>query len=161
MPEMPNHVVYNYLYGMKPQKKPWSSYVAVNHKGQTWHLFNAETMPLGRMAKMIAIYIRGKHKPTYAQNRFDLGDKCVVVNASTMKVTGDKMNQKIYRHHTGYPGGLKEIFMKDLLKKDPAQIVRRAVKGMLPNNTIQDILLERNLIVHAGPYHDHVAQKLP
>ena len=71
------------------------------------------------------------------------------------------MNQKIYRHYTGYPGGLKEILMKDLVEKDPAEIIRRAVKGMMPNNTIRGIILERNLIVHEGPYHDHLAQKLP
>jgi large subunit ribosomal protein L13 len=64
---------------------------------------------------MIAIFVRGKHKPGYSQNRFDMGDKCVVVNASKVKVTGDKMNQKIYRHYTGYVGNLKEIPMKDLI----------------------------------------------
>jgi large subunit ribosomal protein L13 len=82
-------------------------------------LFNAAKMPLGRMAGMIAVFVRGKHKPTYQMNRFDLGDKCVVVNASKVRATGDKKNQKLYRHHTGYPGGLKEIVMKDLLAKDP------------------------------------------
>jgi large subunit ribosomal protein L13 len=71
------------------------------------------------------------------------------------------MNQKLYRHYTGYPGGLKEVLMKELVEKDPTEIIRRAVKGMLPKNTIRGIILERNLIVHAGPYHDHLAQKLP
>lgn len=83
-------------------------------------MFNAEKMPLGRMAEKIATFIRGKHKPGYAYNRFDMGDKCVVVNASKVKVTGKKMYQKLYRHHTGYPGGLKEILMKDLVQRDPA-----------------------------------------
>jgi large subunit ribosomal protein L13 len=114
-------------------------------------------MPLGRMAQMIAIFIRGKHKPTYSQNRFDLGDKCVVVNASKVKTTGDKMTQKLYRHYTGYPGGLKEILMKDLVAKDPQEVVFRAVKGMIAKNTIRNIMLERNLIIHAGPYHEHLA----
>ena len=76
-------------------------------------------MNLGRMAEMIAVFIRGKHKPTFAMNRFDIGDKCVVVNASVAKVTGRKKAQKLYRHHTGYVGGLKEVVMRDLLVKDP------------------------------------------
>jgi large subunit ribosomal protein L13 len=118
---MPNHLLYRYAYGKVPNKKAESAYVAVSHPttGETWHLFNAAKMPLGRMAEMIAIFIRGKHKPTYAYNRFDLGDKCVVVNASNVMVTGDKMNQKLYRHYTGYPGGLKEIVMKDLVERHP------------------------------------------
>lgn len=159
--EMPNHLLYRYIYGIVPKKEPESAYVAVHHNGETWHLFNAEKMPLGRMAQMIAIFIRGKHKPIYANNRFDLGDRCVVVNASKVMVTGKKMQQKLYRHYTGYPGGLKEIVMKDLIEKHPEQIVRRAVKGMLAKNTIRNILLDKNLIIHEGPYHDHIAQKLP
>lgn len=90
--EMPNHLLYRYMQGVKPKKEPESAYVAVHHRGQTWHLFNAEKIPLGRMAEMIAIFIRGKHKPNYAYNRYDLGDKCVVVNASKVRSTGDKMN---------------------------------------------------------------------
>lgn len=85
---MENHLVWRYHLGIPPEKKPQSSYVAVSHKGQVWHLFNAQRIPLGRMASMIATFIRGKHKPTYAYNRFDLGDKCVVVNAGKVKVTG-------------------------------------------------------------------------
>lgn len=159
--EVPNHILYRYMYGIKPKKEAESAYVAVHHKGQTWHLFNAEKMPLGRMAQMIAIFIRGKHKPTYHNNRFDIGDKCVVVNSSKVKVTGNKMTQKLYRHYTGYPGGLKEILMKDQVQRDPNEIIRRAVKGQMAKNTIRNILLDKNLIVHEGPYHDHIAQKLP
>ena len=155
--EMPNHLLYRYMYGIVPRKSPESAYVAVHNAGQTWHLFNAEKIPLGRMAQMIAIFIRGKHKPGYSYNRFDMGDKCVVVNASKVKVTGNKMDQKIYRHYTGYVGNLKEIPMKELIQRHPDQIVRRAVKGMLAKNTIRNILLDRNLIIHAGPYHDHLA----
>jgi Ribosomal protein L13 len=80
--KMPNHLLYRYMYGIVPKKGPESAYVAVHNKGETWHLFNAAKMPLGRMAEMISIFIRGKHKPTYTMNRFDLGDKVVVVNAS-------------------------------------------------------------------------------
>ena len=108
------------MYGIVPKKEPTSAYVAINHRGETWHLFNAEKMPLGRMAEMISIFIRGKHKPTYAMNRFDIGDRVVVVNASKVKVTGNKMNQKLYRHYSGFPSGLKEIVMKDLVDRDPA-----------------------------------------
>ena len=152
--EMPNHLLYRYMYSIVPRRDPASSYVAVSHQGETWHLFNAEAMALGRMAKMIAIFLRGKHKPMYAQNRYDLGDKCVVVNASNVKVSGNKRNAKLYRHHTGYVGGLKEIPFKELIVKNPSEIIRRAVKGMLPNNNIQDMLIEKNLIVYAGPYHN-------
>src|ERR1035437_3044736 len=106
---------------------------------------------------MIATFIRGKHKPTYKYNRFDLGDRCVVVNADKIRVTGKKMFQKLYRHHTGYPGGLKEVLMKDLVQKDPDQVIRRAVTGMMSNNTIRDILLDKNLFIHRGPYHNHIA----
>lgn len=145
------------MYGIVPSKGPESAYVAVHNAGETWHLFNAAKMPLGRMAQMIAVFIRGKHKPTYAMNRYDIGDKCIVVNASKVKVTGNKMDQKIYRHYTGYVGGLKEIPMKDLVQKDPSEIVRRAVKGMIAKNRIRDLLLDRNLTIHAGPYHNHLA----
>lgn len=88
--EVPNHLLYRYLDGMPPIKEPESAYVAINHNGETWHLFNAAKMPLGRMAVMIANFVRGKHKPTYEYNRFDLGDKCVVVNAANVKATGRK-----------------------------------------------------------------------
>jgi large subunit ribosomal protein L13 len=112
--EMPNHLIYRYLYGVIPKKEPESAYVSVHYKGETWHLFNAAKMSLGRMARMIAVFVRGKHKPTYVQNRFDLGDRCVVVNADHIRVTGKKATQKWYRHHTGHSGGLKEYLFKDL-----------------------------------------------
>lgn len=136
--EVPNHLIYRFLYGKTPDKEVESSYVAIIHKGETWHLFNAAKMPLGRMAEKISIFVRGKHKPQYAYNRFDIGDRCVVVNASHVKVTGKKMRQKLYRHYTGYPSGLKEIVMRDLVEKDPSEVIRRAVKGMMANNSIRD-----------------------
>jgi large subunit ribosomal protein L13 len=77
-----------------------------------WHLFNAERMNLGRMAEMIAIFVRGKHKPGYAYNKFDMGDRCVVVNASKLRVSGKKKHQKLYRTYTGYVGNMKEILLK-------------------------------------------------
>jgi ribosomal protein L13 len=90
MPEFENHVLYQYMDGVKPRREPESSYVAINHKGEVWHLFNAARMPLGRMAAHIATLIRGKHKPQYSMNRFDMGDKVVVVNAAKVMVTGKK-----------------------------------------------------------------------
>jgi len=82
-------LIYRYLSnGVLPDKTPESAYVAINHKGETWHLFNAARIPLGRMARDIAVFIRGKHKPTYTPNRYDLGDRVVVVNASNVLVTG-------------------------------------------------------------------------
>lgn len=140
---------------------PESAYVAVHHKGETWHLFNAERIPLGRMAERIAVYIRGKHKPGYQYNKFDMGDRCVVVNAGKVKTTGQKKKQKLYRHYTGYPGGLKEIPMDKLLVKDSTEVIRRAVTGMLPNNNIRDRIVEKFLVVHDGMYHPHTSHKLP
>lgn len=146
-----------FMDGVKPRRKPESNYVSVNHNGQVWHLFNAARMPLGRMAARIADLIRGKHKPNFALNRYDMGDRVVVVNASKVMVTGKKMRQKVYRHYTGYVGGLKEIVMKDLVDWHPDQVIRRAVKGMMPKNNIREGILDDYLIIHAGPYHNHVA----
>lgn len=153
--------MYMYLDGVKPRREPESTYVSINHNGEVWHLFNAARMPLGRMAQRIAELIRGKHKPNFVLNRDDLGDKVVVVNASKVMVTGKKMRQKIYRHYTGYVGGLKEIYMRDLVQKDPSQVIRRAVKGMMPKNNIRLDIIDKHLYIHAGPYHNHFAQKLP
>jgi large subunit ribosomal protein L13 len=118
-------------------------------------------MTLGRMAARIAVLIRGKHKPIYEDRRYDLGDKVVVVNAGNPKVTGKKRQQKLYRHHTGYPSGLREYTMKEVLEKRPEEVVFRAVKGMIPNNRIRKQILEENLKIYAGPYHPHEAQRLP
>jgi len=104
-------------------------------------LFNASRIPLGRMALLCANYIRGKHKPTYCTRNSDQGDVCVIVNAANPMVTGKKLRQKLYRHHTGYAGGLKEIEMRHLIEKDPAEVVYRAVKGMLPKNKTRESLL--------------------
>ncbi|CDW89811.1 50s ribosomal protein l13 [Stylonychia lemnae] len=156
-----NHLVYRYMQGILPDQKPESSYVAVNHNGQVWHLFNAEKMPIGRLAAMAAVFIRGKNKPGFVLNKEDQGDKIVVVNASKIMITGKKKHQKLYRHYTGYVGNLKEIPFLELQEKNPREIIRRAIKGMIPKNSIRDDIVERNLIVHNGLYHNHYAQKLP
>ena len=89
------------------------------------------------MAARIAVFLTGKHKPTYRANKKDQGDICVVVNAGDVKVTGKKRYLKMYRYHTGYPGGLKEATMKDVLNRDPERIIYEAVYGMLPKNKLR------------------------
>ena len=165
MDSINNTILYRGLYDKPiPQKDPQSCYVAVNHKGRTWHLFNAARMPLGRMATLIATYIRGKHKPTYNPVNADCGDHgdvCVVVNAANQWVPGKKLDYKLYHRHTGYPGGLRTVTMRKKLERDPEEVVYLAVKGMVPKNNTREKLLAQNLIVHAGPYHPHHAQMLP
>jgi len=115
------------------------------------------------MAEHIAKLIRGKDKVVYDRQKAsaDFGDVCVVVNARELHMTGRKKFYKMYRHHTKYAGGLKEISLPHLLERDPAEIVKRAVAGMMPKNKHRQLLMSHNLIIHAGPYHPHVAQKLP
>jgi large subunit ribosomal protein L13 len=95
-------------------------------------------MPLGRIAKLCAVYMRGKHKPHYDQTKPDLGDTCVIVNAANLLVTGKKMDQKLYRHHTGYAGGLHEYNLRTLIEKEPYRVFYRAIKGMIPKNNIRE-----------------------
>ena len=121
--------------------------------GTTYHLFNAQRVPVGRMAVLISQYIRGKNKPTYVANQYQDGDKCVVVNMSDPLFTGRKRQQKIYRHHTGYPGGLKEYNFKTILEKNPERILHDAVMGMLPKNTLRKDIIKKNVIMFRGPYH--------
>jgi large subunit ribosomal protein L13 len=161
MDEIPYSMVYRALDGAPPIDDPQSCYVSVNHKGQRWHLFNAARFPLGRMATQISHIIRGKDKPIYEKNKDDAGDVCVVVNAANVKVTGRKKLFKMYRHHTGYPSGLKEITLPKLLEKDPHRVIRQAVKGMLPKNRLRETTLSKFLVIHNGPHHPHLAQKLP
>ena len=109
---------------------------------------DAKGKVLGRLATGIANILRGKDKPTFRPHLL-MGDKVIVLNASKIKVTGDKMNQKIYYHHTGYIGNLKSETMADLYRKDPSEILRRAVKGMLPKNRLQNEWM-KNLEVRNG-----------
>jgi large subunit ribosomal protein L13 len=155
MPSIPNHLTYRFLYGHMPQQEAMSQYVAVNNKGVTYHLFNAKRMPVGRMAVLISQYIRGKHKPGYEENNFKNGDKCVVVNMADPLMTGRKRQLKIYRHHTGFPGGLKEITFKEMREKDPERILERAVLGMLPKNSLREKMIKENLVMFKEPYHNY------
>jgi large subunit ribosomal protein L13 len=124
-----------------------------------WHVLDAEGRPLGRLASQVAALLRGKHRPTYTPH-MDNGDFVVVVNASKVKVTGRKLQQKTYYHHSGYPGGLKETGLERVLERHPARVIEHAVKGMLPHNRLGRSLL-RHLKVYAGPDHPHEAQVNP
>ena len=122
-----------------------------------WYLVNAEGKVLGRLATELAKILRGKNKPSFTPH-VDTGDFVIVVNAEKVVLTGKKMKDKIYYHHTGYPGGLKEINAEKLLAKKPTEILRIAVKGMLPKNSLSRQVL-RKLKIYAGPSHPHEAQK--
>jgi large subunit ribosomal protein L13 len=121
-----------------------------------WRVVDAEGQALGRMATEIAAILRGKDKPTFTPY-MDMGDFVIVTNASKVKLTGQKVSQKLYRHHTGYLGGLKEIRLDEQLAKHPDRVIRAAVWGMIPKGRLgrQQI---RHLKVYAGPEHPHEAQ---
>jgi len=122
-----------------------------------WYEVDATDKVLGRLATEIARRLRGKHKPVYTPH-VDTGDYIVVVNAEKIHVTGNKATDKIYHHHSGYPGGLKSISFDKLLLKAPEQILMTAVKGMLPKGPLGRAML-RKLKVYAGPEHMHTAQQ--
>ena len=121
-----------------------------------WYVVDAEDKILGRMATEIAIRLRGKHKPEFAPH-VDTGDFIVVVNAEKIKVTGAKLDQKMYYQHSGYPGGLREMTLKEMLEKKPEDVIIKAVRGMLPKNRIGRAQLKK-LKVYAGAEHPHTAQ---
>ncbi len=122
-----------------------------------WLLVDATGHALGRLATQLATLLRGKHKPTYTPS-IDGGDFVVVVNVEKIRIMGKKADQKVYYHHTGYPGGLKETPYKMMLAKHPDRILRSAVKGMLPKSRLGRRLLTK-LRLYAGPNHPHAAQK--
>ena len=124
---------------------------------QEWLVIDAAGQTLGRLATVIASLLRGKHKVNYATN-IDMGDFVVVINATKIVVTGNRLDDKMYRRHTGYPGGLIEIPLRTMLDKHPDRVIRYAVKGMLPHNRLGRKLL-RHLKVYTGPNHPHESQK--
>jgi len=126
----------------------------VEHK---WYLVNAEGKVLGRLSTELVKILKGKNKPTYTPH-MDTGDFVVVVNAGKVTLTGKKMKDKIYYHHTGYPGGIKEMNAEKLLAKKPTEMIRMAVKGMLPKNSLGRQML-RKLKIYTGSNHPHEAQK--
>jgi large subunit ribosomal protein L13 len=123
---------------------------------QSWYLVDAEGETLGRLATEIADVLRGKRKPAYTPH-VDTGDFVVVVNAEKVRVTGNKLEQKIYYRHSGYPGGLRQRTLAEQLQRRPEEVIRKAVKGMLPKNRLAAAQL-RKLKVYAGPDHPHEAQ---
>ena len=122
-----------------------------------WYLVDAKGKNLGRMASEIASILRGKNKPEFTPHA-DAGDYVIVVNASEIALTGNKLDQKMYRYHTGYPGGLKEIKYRDMIAKKPEKVIELAVKGMLPKNSLGRAMYKK-LFVYAGPDHEQTAQK--
>ena len=122
-----------------------------------WHVIDATDVVLGRLATHTAVLLRGKHKPTYAPH-MDTGDFVVIVNASKVALTGNKRQQKLAYRHSGYPGGLRAVPYTELLANNPARAVEKAVKGMLPHNTLGRQMLSK-LKVYAGPEHPHQAQQ--
>ncbi|HEX3453054.1 MAG TPA: 50S ribosomal protein L13 [Gaiellaceae bacterium] len=121
-----------------------------------WHVVDAEGQTLGRLATRIADTLRGKDKPQYTPH-VDTGDFVVVVNAEKVAVTGNKLDQKMYHRHSGYPGGLRSRTLREQLDRRPEEVIRKAVKGMLPRNRLGRAQL-RKLKVYAGPEHPHSAQ---
>ncbi len=122
-----------------------------------WYVVDADGKNLGRMASQIAAVLRGKNKPTYTPH-VDCGDYVIVINAEKVAVTGKKRQEKIYKHHTGYPGGLRELTFEQMMEKHPTEAVRHAVKGMMPNGKLGRQMFKK-LKVYAGPEHNHEAQK--
>lgn len=124
---------------------------------RSWYLVNAEGKILGRLASEIAKRLRGKHKAEYTPH-VDMGDYIVVINAEKIRVSGTKLKNKIYYHHSGYPGGIKSITLEKLLIKAPRRVIESAVKGMLPKNPLGRSMY-RKLKVYAGNEHQHSAQQ--
>ena len=122
-----------------------------------WYIIDAANKPLGRVATEAAKLLRGKHKPTYTPN-LDVGDHVIILNCNQVILTGNKINQKVYRSHSGYIGGMKEVSAKDMLENNPEKAMMLAVKGMLPHNSLGAIQLKK-LRVYAGSEHENVAQK--
>ena len=122
-----------------------------------WYVVDAEGKTLGRLASEVANVLRGKNKPTYTPH-IDTGDYVIVVNAEKIQVTGKKLDQKIYYHHSEYVGGMKEATLKEMMQKKPEFVITHAVKGMLPKGPLGRQMLKK-LHVYAGPEHNHAAQK--
>ena len=122
-----------------------------------WYIIDAANKPLGRVASEAAKLLRGKHKPTYTPN-IDNGDHVIILNCNDIVLTGHKLDQKIYRHHSGYIGGMKEVPARVMLEKTPEKAMMLAVKGMLPHNSLGRTQLKK-LRVYAGSEHENQAQK--
>jgi large subunit ribosomal protein L13 len=150
------HIIISFLFSKMSQAigKTALAYARV------WHLVDVKDRVLGRVATRIATTLMGKHKPIY-DPASDCGDYVVVINARHVKVTGRKATQKLYRHHSGYPGGLKEIPFKRMIEEKPDEVIRRAVSGMLPKNRLRDVRLKRLLIFpdEKHPYAANIVKR--
>ena len=122
-----------------------------------WHVIDAQDVVLGRLASQAATLLRGKHKPIYAPH-VDTGDFVIVINADKVHLSGNKKTQKLAYRHSGYPGGLRSMRYEELMAKSPAKVVEKAVRGMLPKNTLGRKMLTK-LKVYAGDQHPHAAQQ--
>lgn len=139
---------------MDMQKTYWTKPADVERR---WFVVDAEGKTLGRLASKIAPILRGKHKPTYNPS-VDCGDYVIVINAEKITVTGRRLDQKIYYHHSGYLGGLKEITLRDQLEKHPTRVLHSAVRGMLPKTRLGRKMIKK-LKLYAGTKHGHEAQQ--
>ncbi len=126
----------------------------VEHK---WYVIDASEQTLGRLSSEVAAILRGKHKPIYTPH-VDTGDFVIIINAEKIQLTGDKLNKKMYRTYSGYPGGLKEMDYRTLLQKKPEKAIETAIKGMLPHNRLGEKMFKK-LKVYRGSTHPHQAQK--
>jgi large subunit ribosomal protein L13 len=131
--------------------------VKKNEIESKWYIIDAANKPLGRVATEAAKLLRGKHKPTFTPN-IDVCDHFIILNCNKVILTGNKMNEKVYRHHSGYIGGMREVSAKDMLEKNPEKAMMLAVKGMLPHNSLGTAQLKK-LRVYAGSEHENAAQK--
>lgn len=134
------------------------SFIAKPHEVvKKWYIIDAEGKTLGRLATEVASILRGKRKPIYTPH-VDTGDYVIIINAEKVEVTGNKRQDKIYKRHTGFPGGLREINFDKLQAKKPEQIIRHAVKGMMPKGILGREMFKK-LKVYAGPEHKHASQQ--
>ena len=128
-----------------------------NEVESKWYIIDASGKPLGRVAAEAAKLLRGKHKPTFTPN-IDVGDHVIILNCKDVVLTGNKLNQKVYRHHSGYIGGMKETSAKDMLAINPTKMMTLAITGMLPHNSLGRAQAKK-LRVYAGSEHENIAQK--
>lgn len=122
-----------------------------------WFVIDAKDQTLGRLATQVAVLLRGKHKPIYAPH-MDVGDFVIIINADKIRVTGNKLDQKVYYRHSGYPGGIKSRTLREQLNRFPDRVIRTAVRGMLPKNSLGRHMIKK-LKVYAGDKHPHQAQQ--
>ncbi len=147
-------MVFKYITGVDHMK---TTFAKKNEIEKKWYLVDAEEKILGRLATRIATHLRGKNKPVFTPN-VDTGDFIIVINAEKIRLTGNKLEQKVYYHHTGFPGGIKAELIKSRLKNKPERIIKDAVWGMLPKNRLGRAMFKK-LKVYKGPSHPHKAQK--